>query len=374
VIGSLNVRGFYFDQAKPLNSANPAHLSASAAAHPGSGATDILAIREFYKRLATMIYKGGGAPLIYVHNSTAPVLPAYTFVTGMVQGEEMVGRLQDLDYQASVALDYVRGMYTSSHAGVATIWLEEIWSEVLADQRPAPYRESTQAWLASPEFDRLWRNFMALALLHDVPVWTNAPAERRRSLYGRLDSFGIASSTFTGYWNLMPAWRGSPMLVSRYVNAQGRTLAVVANMTGQSRSVTPAEIRRWAGMGTSAATQYASAILVGAHDFVLYTPETDLDADGIANALDNCTLVANPAQLDADGDGYGNFCDADLNNSGWVTSDDYSILRSVMNQSASSGPTAGAADLNGSGRVNTTDYSILRARINAAPGPSALHP
>ena len=273
IAGSLGVRGFYFDQAEPLDSANPLHLSAAAAAHPGSTATDILAMRNFYKRLATLLYQRGGTPLIYVHNSTTPVLPAYTFVTAMVQGEEMVGRLQDLDYQASVDLDYVRSMYGSADTGVPTIWLEELWSAVLTDQRPASYRTNQQAWLASPDYDRRWRNFMALALLHDAPVWTMATAAHRRALYGQLDAFGVASSTFAGYWNLNPAWRGSPVLVSRYTNTQGRALAVVANMTGQSRSVAPDEIRRLAGLGASPAGQATSPILVGAHNFALYTLE-----------------------------------------------------------------------------------------------------
>jgi hypothetical protein len=270
---SLNVRGFYFDQAGPLKSANPMHLSAAGAAHPGSSSTDILAMRDFFKRLATMTYKQSGSPLIYVHNSTTPVLPAYTFVTAMVQGEEMVNTLHDLDYQASVDLDYVRGMYTAAHAGVPTIWLEEIWSQVLADQRPASYQANEVAWLQSAEYARRWRNFMAMALLHDLPVWSFSPAAQRRDLYGRLDQFGIARSTFIGYWKLMPAWRNSPILVSRYVNPQGRALAVVANMTDQDRRVTSDEMRRLAGMAAPLATKDANAVVVGAHDFILQALE-----------------------------------------------------------------------------------------------------
>ena len=102
------------------------------------------------------------------------------------------------------------------------------------------------------------------------------------------------------------------------------------------------------------------------------TVAADADGDGIPDSSDNCTLVSNPTQLDANGDGYGNICDADLNNSGLVTTADFGILRSVLNQSASASPTAAAADLNGSGTVTTADFGILRARLNTAPGPSGL--
>ena len=109
-------------------------------------------------------------------------------------------------------------------------------------------------------------------------------------------------------------------------------------------------------------------------DDVTTATAPDADGDGIANSADNCTLVGNPSQLDADGDGYGNLCDADLNNSGLVTTADFAILRSVLNQPATSSPTAAAADLNGSGTVTTADFAILRAALNLPPGPSGLHP
>ena len=106
----------------------------------------------------------------------------------------------------------------------------------------------------------------------------------------------------------------------------------------------------------------------------LVGPTVDGDADTIPDVFDNCLGLANPTQLDADGDGFGNICDADLNNSGIVTTADFGILRAVLNQPASASPTAAAADLNGSGTVTTADFAILRARLNAPPGPSALAP
>ena len=104
------------------------------------------------------------------------------------------------------------------------------------------------------------------------------------------------------------------------------------------------------------------------------SPIVDVDADGVLDALDNCTRVVNATQLDVDGDGYGNICDADLNNNGFVSVVDFALLRSVLGQPASASPTAAAADMNGSGSVTVADYGLLRARLGTAPGPSGLHP
>ncbi len=101
---------------------------------------------------------------------------------------------------------------------------------------------------------------------------------------------------------------------------------------------------------------------------------SDTDGDGVADQQDNCTVVSNPGQLDADGDGYGNICDADLNNSGLVTSADYALLRPVLGQAASFSSMAAAADLNGSGTVTTADFGLLRARLGTLPGPRGSLP
>ena len=127
---------------------------------------------------------------------------------------------------------------------------------------------------------------------------------------------------------------------------------------------------RTVGLGTTTiTTKYDSKTTTSS-----LTVAPDTDGDGAANPVDNCTDQSNPDQRDSNSDGYGNLCDADLNNSGLVTTADFAILRSVLNQSASASTTAADADLNGSGTVTTADFAILRAGLNAAPGPSGLHP
>lgn len=94
----------------------------------------------------------------------------------------------------------------------------------------------------------------------------------------------------------------------------------------------------------------------------------DQDSDGIFDISDNCILVANPDQLDTDGDLYGNFCDADLDNSGFVNIADLASLKAVF------GTSDPDADLDGSGFVNIKDLAILKAYFGKSPGPSGLVP
>ena len=127
----------------------------------------------------------------------------------------------------------------------------------------------------------------------------------------------------------------------------------------------------------------AEAFVIASLASVVQVIPGDADADGVLDVVDNCVNVPNGpltpdagghSQLDSNGDGFGNLCDADLNNSGLVTSADFAILRSVLNQSSGSSPVAADADLNGSGTVTTADFAILRAGLNSAPGPSGLVP
>lgn len=92
----------------------------------------------------------------------------------------------------------------------------------------------------------------------------------------------------------------------------------------------------------------------------------DADDDGLIDRQDNCTLVNNPAQCDTNEDGYGNHCDADLNNDGGVTQPDLGIFRSQFNMTGNDLD----ADLDCSGGVTQTDLGIFRSLFNKPPGPS----
>lgn len=90
----------------------------------------------------------------------------------------------------------------------------------------------------------------------------------------------------------------------------------------------------------------------------------DTDGDGEFDYHDNCYTVANPNQIDADCDGFGNLCDADFNNDNVVNLLDLSVFQQNF---LTNDP---VVDLNSDGVVNFLDYPILTSLFLQAPGPA----
>ncbi len=91
---------------------------------------------------------------------------------------------------------------------------------------------------------------------------------------------------------------------------------------------------------------------------------SDSDNDGVLDATDNCTEVHNPEQRDTDDDGYGNYCDADFDNSEFVNFADLAIFKSKFGTNDEDG------DLDSSGFVNFADLAIFKSLFGQPPGPA----
>ncbi|MDH3647881.1 MAG: penicillin acylase family protein [Gammaproteobacteria bacterium] len=99
--------------------------------------------------------------------------------------------------------------------------------------------------------------------------------------------------------------------------------------------------------------------------FTLVGPRAvDSDGDGILDSDDNCTNVANVDQRDTDSDGFGNYCDPDFDQSGFVNFVDLRYLALVFFTNDPHG------DMNGDGVVNFADLRLLADGFFAPPGPS----
>ena len=92
------------------------------------------------------------------------------------------------------------------------------------------------------------------------------------------------------------------------------------------------------------------------------TIDADADNDGVPDAVDNAYLTDNPDQVDTDQDMYGNICDGDFNNDGFVNFFDQVKFGQAWN---SYNPDC---DFNSDGNINYFDRFRFGARFNnAAP-------
>ncbi|MFK8029401.1 MAG: peptidoglycan DD-metalloendopeptidase family protein [Gammaproteobacteria bacterium] len=102
--------------------------------------------------------------------------------------------------------------------------------------------------------------------------------------------------------------------------------------------------------------------------FELIAASLDSDGDAVFDHEDNCIARPNPAQQDSNGDGYGNACDADLNNDGVINFIDISAFAATFLT------TDADADFNSDGVVNFLDLLVVQTMFLSPPGPSAYAP
>jgi hypothetical protein len=177
-----------------------------------------------------------------------------------------------------------------------------------------------------------------------------------------------------------------------------RFIAMVAQYDADAVQLGDFRGGRFLAIAPSVDTFGNPRLVVGASDVIGVPPGEppgrDADDDGVADALDSCTVVPNPLQTDSDGDGFGNACDADLDGDQTVSGSDVDTVQGcqgadlllflpeedeplfppnpvVLDLARRCGP----ADLDEDGRVDGADLSLARAALDGAPGPTLIaHP
>jgi hypothetical protein len=101
-------------------------------------------------------------------------------------------------------------------------------------------------------------------------------------------------------------------------------------------------------------------------------PAPDGDGDGIADREDLC-IERPDSGLDADGDGYGDACDADLDGDGVVGQPDLQAWVACFLAGENAEPECAAADFDGDGAFTLIDYrEYLLPAMGDPPGPSSI--
>src|SRR5262249_21699034 len=120
---------------------------------------------------------------------------------------------------------------------------------------------------------------------------------------------------------------------------------------------------------TSSLTDSVFTQLVDVTDPV---PAADRDGDGVPDAEDDCVDTPNPSQLDSDGDGFGNACDADYDNDGVVGAADWIQLSQAFGSTVGGPHYSTVLDADGDGAIGGVDLLWLAQSFGKAPGPSGL--
>jgi hypothetical protein len=112
----------------------------------------------------------------------------------------------------------------------------------------------------------------------------------------------------------------------------------------------------------------ATPYLGVAIDNIIVDLDSDLDLDGILDSNDNCSLAANPAQDDTDGDDCGNICDADYDQSGTVGFPDFGFFRQCF---GTNNVLCQHVEPIHSGRASGFgDFGYFTSAFGTVPGPS----
>jgi hypothetical protein len=125
---------------------------------------------------------------------------------------------------------------------------------------------------------------------------------------------------------------------------------------------------------------FGLCLIVGAPLAAIAGPASstvDTDSDGVADPWDNCRVVSNAGQADADHNGCGDACTAaitcDGNGDTIIGNADLSALIATLGNNCNTNPNLNCdSDCDGNNIVGNSDVSVLIAEFGNKTGPSGI--
>lgn len=215
-------RGIYFDFGTHGECNNPHHGCDSR--------FPLLGMREFYRRIAVaQLMAGIKEPVIVAHNTDKLMLPIFTFVTHLLNGERVRQASSSLLHNKKDILDsYGLPMFACELASLPfgitnSVYMpcDKLQPRFGGDEEDAPYRF------------RMTKAVMAGTLIHNTMpcLW-----RLHHGIFDKIiriyEEFGVPQAEFKGYWNNPVKVSGAEdIYVSLFVDKAGKkALAVVAHL------------------------------------------------------------------------------------------------------------------------------------------------
>ena len=159
-----------------------------------------------------------------------------------------------------------------------------------------------------------------------------------------------------------PQWNGVTFTESRWIPTASAQNSVVVGSPDVG-----AEWEADVGLATALCPSGATGAECPSATKVV-NPAPDADLDGLLDFADNCLLLPNSAQTDSDGDGFGNMCDADFDNNGFVNFGDFARFTNAWSINYEGGVYADEFDMNGDGQLNFGDFGLFVRNFNKPVG------
>ncbi len=235
------MKGVYFDFGTVSECSNTAHGCHNR--YP------LLAFREYYRRVAIAQLEAGiEIPAVCIHNTDYVMVPCYTFVTNLFNGEQLRQESSTTFHNGKDIIDTMPLALFATELSSIPFGITN--SVYLPFDKLNPKYGGTEE--DTPYKFRMGKAAFAMTLPHNT-----LPGETRNhfGLFDKLiriyDDFGVEQAKFVGYWhNFAKVSGGSNILVSCYaLPSQNKVLAIIGHAGKEHKNQDFSIMFDWKALG-----------------------------------------------------------------------------------------------------------------------------